>query len=97
MLAGLGTNAIASVSLVALWGLGFGATPIVLQTNMSRAALDQLEASGSLMVVCFQVAIAAGATVGGFIVDNVGVPYAPVFTGVLALLAAGLAILQPKD
>lgn len=97
VLAGLGANAIVSVSLVALWGLAFGATPIVLQTNMSRAALDQLEASGSLMVVCFQVAIAAGATVGGFIVDNVGVPYAPAFTGVLALLAAVLAIVQPKN
>lgn len=89
-----GASAILAIGLVALWGLAFGGTPIVLQTNLSRAALDQLEAVGSLMVVCFQVAIAVGAIVGGTIVDTIGVPFAPALSGALAALALLLALLR---
>lgn len=89
-----GSNATVAIALVAIWGLAFGGTPIALQTNLSRAALDQLEAAGSLMVVCFQVAIAAGAIVGGAIVDGIGVPFAPALTGGLAALGLILALLR---
>lgn len=96
-LAMLGTETVAAITLVVVWGLAFGATPIVLQTNLSRAALDNLEGAGSLMVVCFQVAIAAGAMLGGLVVDTMGVVYAPVLTAVPALLGVLLAALLPKD
>jgi MFS transporter, DHA1 family, purine ribonucleoside efflux pump len=89
-----GSNPTVAIGLVALWGLAFGGTPIALQTNLSRAALDQLEAAGSLMVVCFQVAIAAGAVVGGAIVDGIGVPYAPALSGGMAALALILALFR---
>ncbi len=96
-LAMLGTETVAAITLVVVWGLAFGATPIVLQTNLSRAALDDLEGAGSLMVVCFQVAIAAGAVLGGVVVDTLGVAYAPFLTAVPALLGVVLAALLPRD
>jgi DHA1 family purine ribonucleoside efflux pump-like MFS transporter len=91
-----GTQSTAAFGFVALWGFAFGTAPIVLQTNLSRAALDALEASGSLMVVCFQVAIAVGAVVGGAIVDGYGVVGTVAFAAVMAALTMVLALLQPR-
>lgn len=82
--------------LVGVWGFAFGATPIVLQTNASQAALDALEACGSLMVVCFQLAIGLGAAVGGQIVDGSGVSYTLTFGAVLAFLAVGVALISRR-
>ncbi len=76
-----------ALALVALWGFGFGTAPIVLQTKVSKEALDALEASGSLVVVCFQVAIALGAAIGGQLVDVYSVNSALLFAGIVVLLA----------
>ncbi|WP_137931050.1 MFS transporter [Mesorhizobium comanense] len=81
---------------VTLWGLAFGMGPVVLPTNLSRAAPDALEAAGSLMVVSFQVAITIGAIVGGYVVDNYGATAPLTLTAVLAALTALLALLQPR-
>ena len=82
-----GGTAATALALVALWGFGFGTAPIVLQTKVSKEALDALEASGSLVVVCFQVAIALGAAIGGQLVDVYGVTSALLFAGIVVLLA----------
>lgn len=87
-----GSTAAVALTLVALWGFGFGTAPIVLQTKLSKEALDALEASGSLVVVCFQVAIALGAAIGGQLVDVYGVASALAFAGVVALLAVPVAL-----
>ncbi|MET3899789.1 DHA1 family purine ribonucleoside efflux pump-like MFS transporter [Devosia sp. UYZn731] len=91
-----GTHSGTAFGFVALWGFAFGTAPIVLQTNLSRAALDALEASGSLMVVCFQVAIAVGAMIGGYIVDGYSVIGTVAFAAIMAALTMVLALLQPR-
>ncbi|QQR37081.1 MFS transporter [Devosia oryziradicis] len=88
----LGSSTVPALTLVALWGFGFGTAPIVLQTKVSKEALDALEASGSLVVVCFQVAIALGAVIGGQLVDVQGVASALLFAGIVALLAIPVAL-----
>ena len=88
----LGSSTVPALTLVALWGFGFGTAPIVLQTKVSKEALDALEASGSLVVVCFQVAIALGAVIGGQLVDVHGVASALLFAGFVALLAIPVAL-----
>ncbi|MBY3475992.1 MFS transporter [Rhizobium laguerreae] len=83
-------------ALVTLWGFAFGMAPVVLPTNLSRGAMDALEAAGSLMVVSFQVAISIGAVFGGYVVDHYG-PAAPLtLTAMLALSTIVLALLQPR-
>lgn len=81
---------------VTLWGFAFGMAPVVLPTNLSRAAPDALEASGSLMVVSFQVAITTGAVVGGYIVDTYGASGPLTLTAILATVTAALVLLQPR-
>ena len=81
---------------VTLWGFAFGMAPVVLPTNLSRAAPDALEASGSLMVVSFQVAITTGAIVGGYIVDTYGASAPLTLTVILAAVTTVLALLQPR-
>ncbi|TQX84136.1 MULTISPECIES: MFS transporter [Rhizobium] len=81
----------------ALWGLAFGMAPVVLPTNLSRAAPDALEAAGSLMVTSFQVAITIGAVVGGYIVDTYGATGPLTLTAILAACTVVLALLQPRS
>lgn len=80
-----------------LWGFAFGMAPVVLPTNLSRAAPDALEAAGSLMVTSFQIAITIGAVVGGYVVDTFGAIAPLTLTAVLAAATALLAILQPRS
>ncbi|MER9604580.1 MFS transporter [Mesorhizobium sp. M0243] len=82
---------------VTLWGFAFGMAPVVLPTNMSRAAPDALEAAGGLMVTSFQIAITIGAVVGGYVVDTYGATGPLTLTAVLAALTAVLALLQPRS
>jgi predicted MFS family arabinose efflux permease len=64
---------------VALWGFAFGAFPVGFQTWITRAAPDQAEGAGGLLVAAFQIAIASGAMGGGLLVDHVGALGAPAF------------------
>lgn len=92
-----GSSPTVSTIAVAVWGFAFGAVPVGVQTWMVRAAPEQAESAGGLMVATFQVAIAMGAVFGGLLVDNSGVASAFVYSGVATLLAA-LAVfcLAPK-
>ena len=82
---------VASVAAVAiaLWGFAFGAFPIGFQTWIIRAAPDQAEGAGGLLVAAFQIAIASGAIGGGLLVDGIGALGGPVF----AIIAVSLGTL----
>ncbi|WP_027165446.1 MFS transporter [Mesorhizobium sp. WSM3224] len=94
----LGASPIIAAAAVTAWGFAFGAVPVGLQTWLVRAAPDQAESAGGLMVATFQVAIALGAIVGGLLVDHAGVATAFAYGGVATLLAALVAFLMgPKQ
>jgi DHA1 family purine ribonucleoside efflux pump-like MFS transporter len=57
------------------------------QTWIVRAAPDQAEGAGGLLVAAFQIAIASGAIFGGLMVDHVGALGGPAFA--LAALTLG--------
>lgn len=69
---------LAAVS-IALWGFAFGAFPIGFQTWIIRAAPDQAEGAGGLLVASFQIAIASGAIGGGILVNYIGALGGPIF------------------
>jgi DHA1 family purine ribonucleoside efflux pump-like MFS transporter len=73
---------------VAIWGFAFGWLPVGFQTWMVRAAPDQAEAAGGLLVTAFQVAITGGAVFGGLLVDGFGPLGAIGYCAIAALTAA---------
>jgi predicted MFS family arabinose efflux permease len=80
------------VTLVVLaWGISFGALPLCFSVWIQRATPDLPEAGSALFVGTIQVAIAVGSSVGGAVVDRVGIPADFLLGSALALL--GLAAL----
>ncbi|GAB2937545.1 MFS transporter [Streptomyces sp. NPDC059173] len=92
LLALAGTGAFSAGAVLVLWGLGYGAVPVTLQTWILDAAPDATEAATSLYVSAFNLSIALGALLGGFAVDGIGTT-SVLWTGaaltVLALSVAG--------
>lgn len=88
LLVAFGEQPAIAAMAVAGWGFAFGAVPVAVQTWMVRAAPDEAESAGGLMVAMFQVAIALGAVFGGLLVDNAGVASAFIYCGVGTLMAA---------
>ena len=82
-----GNSALVTAAAVALWGFAFGAFPVGFQTWIVRAAPDQAEGAGGLLVAAFQIAIASGAIGGGLLVDRIGALGGPAFA--VAALAMG--------
>lgn len=74
-----GSSAWVTAVAVVLWGFAFGAFPVGFQTWIVRAAPDQAEGAGGLMVAAFQIAIASGAIGGGMLVDRIGALGGPAF------------------
>lgn len=68
-----GTNIAATLFSMIAWGFGFGMLPIALQSWVFRAAPDRLESVVALFVSVTQLAIGAGALIGGITVDRFGV------------------------
>ncbi|WP_371793150.1 MFS transporter [Streptomyces sp. NBC_01471] len=66
----LGTGHVGGVILLVVWGLGYGGVSVSLQTWMLKAAPEANEAASSLFVLMFNLSIALGALIGGFVVDG---------------------------
>ncbi|MEV0411554.1 hypothetical protein AB0I68_12310 [Streptomyces sp. NPDC050448] len=81
-------GAAAGTVLLLAWGLAYGGVSVSLQSWMIKAAPGAAEAATSLMVAMFNLAIAAGALAGGFAVDGIGAPAAPLTGAALMLVAA---------
>jgi predicted MFS family arabinose efflux permease len=91
-----------TITLVAVWGLGFGAVPVAAQSWMARAMPANLEGGLALFVSALQGSLAAGSAAGGVIYDANGpgstlvLAAAVAAAGSLALLGrAGAAISAP--
>src|SRR5262249_23259134 len=87
-----GTSQLMTAASVAIWGFAFGWLPVGFQTWMVRAAPDQAEAAGGLLVTAFQIAITGGAVFGGLLVDGFG-PLGAIAYCATTALAATLLVL----
>ncbi|GGO14737.1 MFS transporter [Microbispora rosea subsp. aerata] len=61
-----------AAAVLVVWGLGYGAVPVTLQTWVLNAAPAATEAASSLYVSMFNLSIALGALGGGLLVDAAG-------------------------
>jgi predicted MFS family arabinose efflux permease len=86
----------AVTGVVLAWGIAFGAIPLCMSVWIQRATPDLPEAGSAMFVGIIQVAIAVGSSVGGAIVDHIGIPADFLFGSVLAVLGiVAIAGLRP--
>lgn len=77
--------------MLALWGALNAAAPVAWFNWLAREVPDEPEAGGSLMVGAIQLAIMAGAGLGGALLDHLSIDATFVGGAVLLLLGAMLA------
>jgi predicted MFS family arabinose efflux permease len=80
---------LAQSALIFVWGIAYGAVPVAWSLWLTRAVPDQRETASGLFVAAVQVAIAAGAAVGGLIYDARGSGALYIAGGVLVILMSG--------
>ncbi len=80
-----GTSTWITAGLLAIWGLVGTAAPVAWSTWLTRTLPRDAEAGGGLMVATIQLAITAGATLGGVVFDTRGA--VADFLGSAAILA----------
>ncbi|BAJ26589.1 MULTISPECIES: MFS transporter [Kitasatospora] len=74
----------------AMWGLGWGGVPTLLQTAGGEAGGDRADAVQAMLVTLWNVAMAGGGVLGGLLLDTAGAGSLP--WSVLALLVPVLAV-----
>ncbi|MEW2570561.1 MFS transporter [Streptomyces sp. NPDC047070] len=67
----------------ALWGLGWGGAPTLLQTAVSDAGGESADAAQALLVTLWNAAMAGGGVVGGVLLNRFGAGAFPWSAGVL--------------
>jgi predicted MFS family arabinose efflux permease len=78
--------------LLMFWGLTFGAVPLCGQIWLYQAAPEKFETVSALMVSISQVGLAAGALIGGLVVDHVSLGAAYMLGGLIAACAGLVAL-----
>ena len=96
LLLGLGQHALVVAPVLVLWGLFSTPIPVAWGTWMTRVIPDDLEAGGGVQVALVQLAITAGASLGGLLFDTAGWWSAFMASAVLLALAAMLAVVAGR-
>ena len=91
-----GNSTIVTTLLLGSWGLVATAAPVGWWTWLAQTLPDDAEAGGGLMVAIIQLAIAAGATVGGVAFDLSGYQATFELSAGLLVVATLLACLASR-
>ncbi|MER6683973.1 MFS transporter [Streptomyces olivaceoviridis] len=86
----LGDGGVPVYVAAALWGLGWGGLPTLLQTAVGDAGGDRADAAQAMLVTLWNVAMAGGGVLGGVLLDAAGSGSFP--WTVLVLLLPVLAV-----
>lgn len=84
----LGQGLLAAGVVVVIWGMAFGLMPVALTGWMLKAMPDAPEAGQAMLVSSIQIAIAAGAFLGGRVVDQLGIASTMIVSAALVMVAA---------
>ncbi|AZF16423.1 MFS transporter [Pseudomonas sp. R3-18-08] len=95
-LVAFGSSTLMTSVLLGSWGLVATAAPVGWWTWLSRTTPDNAEAGGGLMVAIIQLAIAAGATVGGVAFDLSGYQATFELSAALLVVATVLAYVASR-
>ncbi|WP_328498378.1 MFS transporter [Streptomyces sp. NBC_00414] len=83
-------SALLVCTAAALWGLGWGGAPTLLQTGVADAGGDSADAAQAMLVTLWNAAMAGGGLVGGVLLDRFGAGAFP--WSAVVLLAPGVVV-----
>lgn len=89
----VGSWVVPGAVLLGLWGLIATCAPVGWFTWLAKALPYNAQGGGGLMVAVIQLAITAGATVGGFLYDGIGYQATFLASGLCLLIAATLSVI----
>ncbi|WP_276380925.1 MFS transporter [Flavobacterium sp. H4147] len=89
-----GTNTIAVMFVIALWGFLYSPSFLNASTYMISSAPNSLEFANSLATSFGNMGITLGTTIGGWIIATKGVQYTPWLTLVFGILAFSMIIIR---
>ncbi|MFD7230333.1 MFS transporter [Streptomyces sp. NPDC059881] len=95
LLAVLADNTALVYIAAALWGLGWGGVPTLLQTAVGDAGGDSADAAQAMLVTLWNVAMAGGGIIGGVLLDVVGSDSFP-WTVLVLLLPVLVVVLASR-
>ncbi|MGW8948766.1 MFS transporter [Streptomyces sp. NPDC055709] len=95
LLAVLADNTTLVYIAAALWGLGWGGIPTLLQTAVGDAGGDSADAAQAMLVTLWNVAMAGGGIIGGVLLDVVGSDSFP-WTVLVLLLPVLVVVLASR-
>ena len=95
-LVGWGQSLAATTLLLGLWGLFATSAPVGWWTWLARVLPRAAEAGGGLMVAVVQLAITAGALLGGLLYDHSGYQASFGFAAAVLVLGAGVTLLTAR-
>jgi predicted MFS family arabinose efflux permease len=92
----LGHGLVAAILIMVIWSASFGGLPALFQTRaMHGASARTRDLSAAVITTAFNLAIGAGALVGGIVLDNLGIAVIPWVAA--AVVAAGFAWVLATD
>ncbi|UXM95194.1 hypothetical protein N5853_00600 [Bartonella sp. HY329] len=81
---------------VALWELTFGYAPTLLQTNLANAAGDEVDMAQSFFVTLFNLVVAGGGRIGGYLLDGTSAKSLPTLSLLFIFMAFMITFLAKK-
>lgn len=88
-----GHNLIVASALVALWGMALGVIQLGWTAWLTHTVPDEVESAGGIQIAAIQLAITAGAALGGFFFDFTGAKGVFIISSIIAFTAAIVATL----
>jgi predicted MFS family arabinose efflux permease len=91
LLLGAQMSSVGVYAAALFWGLGFGGAATVFQTASARAAGPAADMAQAMIVTTWNLAIAGGAVLGGYLLDGFGAGLLPA-AALLLLVVAGICV-----
>jgi len=96
LLAVMGNYAVIVYVAIGIWGIAFGGAATLFQTALAKTTTNMADIAQSMLVTVWNIAIAGGGIIGGFLLSNVGVSSFPQVLLIL-LFITFIVVLRAKQ
>lgn len=86
LLAVMGNYAVIVYVAIAIWGIAFGGAATLFQTALAKTTTNKADIAQSMLVTVWNIAIAGGGIIGGFLLSNFGMSTFPIVLLILLFI-----------